>query len=335
MVRRPPPRGLTLIELMVVIGVLPLLVGLLLPAVQGAREASRRAQCANNLKQLALAPHAYHDAQGTLPMGTPYARYPDVGIFAGHSVFVASLPHLEQQPLYNSINFDRNIYTHSNLTVHPSAPGVPGCPGDGSIRERYTYPGGYLDNPLGTFVVSYSSYGACAGAWYHLTDKPEDLPRLTAQDNGVAFANSAVRFAQITDGTSHTFLLGERYRDRLDERSRWYYYWWFDGHSWDTLFTTIHPMNQSSRTSANSDLLLDRAGNASSAHPGGAQFAFADGSVRFVKDTIDSWPIDPASGMPLGVSGDSQSLIRVAPGTRFGVYQALSTRSGGEPVELP
>src|SRR5688500_5993806 len=103
MVRRDSPRsdrdGFTLIELLVVIAIIGILIGLLLPAVQSAREAARRVQCTNNLKQIALAMHNYIDAAGTLPMGVPFRTEAISGeSWTNHSIFVSLLPYLEQKP---------------------------------------------------------------------------------------------------------------------------------------------------------------------------------------------------------------------------------------------
>ncbi len=327
----PSRPGFTLIELLVVIGVIGVLIGLLLPAVQAAREAARRSQCANNLKQIALALHAYHDAVGSLPMGTPYYHFMDLDRpFPGHGFIVAVLGQLGEQPLYNAVNFDLNVYTYANQTIHPAAPSTLWCPSDASISRRYPHPTRYLDMPLGVYQPSCSSYGACAGTWYH---GPRDSGP-TPADRGIAFVNSSIRLAQVTDGTSNTLLLAERSHDRLEDPSdQEIWHWWHSGYYWDTLFSTIHPINFRGRPAEGMDLpaLLHPAGNASSGHPGGAQFALVDGSVRFIKVSVDSWAIDPVTLMPRGVTEDSNG-IRVAPGTRLGVFQALSTRGGGEAI---
>ena len=102
----------TLIELLVVIAIIAVLIGLLLPAVQMAREAARRAHCVNNLKQLALALHNYADANGVLPMGycNQWCEWLPDAMCISHGPFVAMLPQIEQQALYNAENFDRNVF---------------------------------------------------------------------------------------------------------------------------------------------------------------------------------------------------------------------------------
>src|SRR5438874_13217629 len=101
-------RGFTLIELLVVIAIIGVLIALLLPAVQAAREAARRVHCTNNLKQIALALHNYADVNGVLPMGSMAQTCEFVpGLCVSHGPFVAMLPQLEQQPLFNAVNFER------------------------------------------------------------------------------------------------------------------------------------------------------------------------------------------------------------------------------------
>jgi prepilin-type N-terminal cleavage/methylation domain-containing protein/prepilin-type processing-associated H-X9-DG protein len=334
--RRGFGRGFTLVELLVVISIVGMIVALLLPAVQAAREAARRARCANNIKQLALALHAYEGAYGVFPMGSPVARYPDVGVFTGPSVFVATLPQLDQSALFHSINFDNNIYTFANQTAHEVGLSVLWCPSDSLIANRLLeWPDPYLDIPAGRFRTTYTSYGACAGTWYHITWDLGLLRRLVAQDNGIAFVNSAVKIADINDGTTQTLLLSERAYGRLSDEYKQRAHWWFDGYGGDTLFWTLHPINpQRVLPLSNVEEPAEYApvASAGSFHPEGANFAFADGSVRFLKETIDTWPIDSFSGMPVGVTGGLRAPYTLAPGTRLGVFQALSTRHGREIV---
>jgi len=248
---------------------------------------------------------------------------------------VAILPHLDGGPIYNAVNFDHSIYTYANNTVHAVRLDTLACPSDGSTGRTQVYPDGYLDVPPGQFVIAYSNYAACSGTWHHFTYDLAKLPTLAAQDNGVAFANSSVRFADVTDGLSQTFLFGERAHGRLGDDAAIVWHWWFDGYRADTLFWTLLPINahrvltaHDAATAAETPL----AAAAGSEHPGGAHFAMADGSVRFIKESVDSWPIDGATGGPIGVSGSSLTPYVVDPDVRLGVYQALSTRSGREVI---
>src|SRR5271165_1490149 len=134
----------TLIELLVVIAIIAILIGLLLPAVQAAREAARRAHCLNNLKQIALAAHNYLDAVGALPQGMPFRRAAfDPLLWFGPnqgSVFVPLLPHMDQQPLFNTVNFDVDIWSAPNTTLHAAGVSTLMCPSDYRVSEPRTLP---------------------------------------------------------------------------------------------------------------------------------------------------------------------------------------------------
>jgi prepilin-type N-terminal cleavage/methylation domain-containing protein len=136
-----PRSGYTLIELLVVIGLIGVLIGLLLPAMQAAREAARRASCTNNLKQIALAAQAYLAFNGTFPIGVPVMHETDPrfnGLWQSHSLFVALLPQLEQQALFDAVNFERTIYASPNYTVIATGLNVLWCPSDSTIANLAT-----------------------------------------------------------------------------------------------------------------------------------------------------------------------------------------------------
>ena len=212
--------GFTLIELLIVISTIGLILSFCIPAVQAAREASRRIQCVNNLKQLALAAHNYHEREGSFPMGTPYYPFQNIGLFPGHSIFVSLLADLDQHALFNGINFYTSIYSYSNNTAQSSGPDVLWCPSDATCSQTLIYDTAYLDIPPGQFRIRYTNYAACAGTWYHFSNDLKETQRLSTQDNGIAFVNSAITIADIKDGTSSTFLLGERPHGRLAGQSR-------------------------------------------------------------------------------------------------------------------
>jgi prepilin-type processing-associated H-X9-DG protein len=219
----------------------------------------------------------------------------------------------------------------TNTTVLGTGLQVLWCPSDPGVLVPRTLPAGSLEGP-GEATMYYTSYAGNAGIWQLWFQ--QDFPPQRHM-NGLFHIDSSVRPGAITDGLSNTLLLGERAHTLLDDGSALWWHWWISGNYGDTLFCTLWPMNPFRKTSpiagASGDARTSAyISGASSLHPGGGHFAFADGSVRFLKDTIDTWPYDQQSGLPVGVTFDPAGPYLLAPGTRWGVYQALSTRSGGE-----
>jgi prepilin-type N-terminal cleavage/methylation domain-containing protein/prepilin-type processing-associated H-X9-DG protein len=291
----------TLIELLVVIAIIAVLIALLLPAVQSAREAARRAQCTNNMKQLGLAIHTYHDANQRFPTAnTPAAGNGPYAYGTFSSLFVAILPYLEQQNLYNQFlptpTFD-NPAGNNQVAIFQ-------CPS--------------MKPPPPQYIPGWSSYAGCNG-----TMNADFTPDPT-QDNGVIVRNNyygsgnqpGISMLAITDGTSNTFMVGEMGFELTDCPC-----YTGDGTPASTICggLTAWANGYNSASYGNSMLLFNTIAPGSAGggpndlayrqatfrgdHTGGVYFLFVDGSVHFF-----------ANGMQLNV------------------YQALSTRSGGEVV---
>jgi prepilin-type N-terminal cleavage/methylation domain-containing protein/prepilin-type processing-associated H-X9-DG protein len=348
--------GFTLIELLVVITIIGALIALLLPAVQAAREAARRMQCTNNLKQLALAAHNYLGVNGTLPMGIDYQRDPNSGNYwSSGSCLIPLMPFLEQRQVFNAVNFDVTIWNGANTTISGVGIKTLWCPSDprSDMTTTFSAADGMALDPV-ALPMRYSSYGANSGTWLqwpYLDEGPTFRPRL-ANMNGLIYSAGfpaeiglgwpCVSLAEVTDGTGTTMLFAERAHGKLGADDQLYWNWWTSGNYGDTMFCTFFPPNPFNKAEnryndgwhTNLDGGCDAyVASTSSYHPGGVNVAFLDGSVRFLKDSIDSWKNNPSTGMPPGVTRTTDTRVFVlAPGTRVGVYQALSTRNGGEIV---
>jgi prepilin-type N-terminal cleavage/methylation domain-containing protein/prepilin-type processing-associated H-X9-DG protein len=320
--------GFTLIELLVVIAIIAVLIGLLLPAVQKVREAANRMSCTNNLKQLALAAHTYHDANHSFPPGLTQIPSP----FRGNSLFAHLLPYFEQDNLHRQWDFANPARNTAGGRSARSATvlKVLLCPTDVLAQNPVDY--------RGTFYGA-TSYGGNGGTRsYFPSSSTADGMFFTTGPASSPRANQApVRMAEVVDGTSNTLFFGERFHSdpNFDSFSTvggspvaytdpiWNWSWWapsggFNGIGDVTMSAFVpinyrHPCNYANRgqcspaiTGSTSSFFIwqDRRLCAwGSGHAGGANFAFVDGSVRFLSDSLP--------------------LVTL---------QALGTRAGGETV---
>jgi prepilin-type N-terminal cleavage/methylation domain-containing protein/prepilin-type processing-associated H-X9-DG protein len=202
-------RGFTLVELLVVITVIGILIALLLPAVQAAREAARRMQCTDNLKQLGLAMHNYHAAVGSLPPG--YVSKVDSGgpaddLGPGWGWAAMLLPFVEQANMEGLIRFDRDIADPLNATARTIVFPVFRCPTDGG-PPTFNVPVGSRQVSVGrsNYVGMYGQPEICPDPGFLSNDAEYGPPR-----RGMLCRNATVRIADVKDGTSQTILLGER-----------------------------------------------------------------------------------------------------------------------------
>ena len=259
-----PSRAFTLIELLVVIAIIGVLMALLLPAVQAAREAARRTQCENHLKQFGLALHNYAEQFNHLPFGWMCGRNdpsrcpPDQAWDYMWSGWAMLLPLLEESKLYSALNFDRPSNDPANTSVIAQALGMFVCPSFQSPQPLpvYTTPG----DP--TTPVRYY-----AGA----SDYRGNMGAGLSFDNGVFYRNSSVAFRDIQDGASNTIFMGETI-DGL----------WADATKCCVRTDNIRLINQKF------DGQFEIPWYWSSMHPGSVMFLLGDGSVRSISETVDT-----------------------------------------------
>jgi prepilin-type N-terminal cleavage/methylation domain-containing protein/prepilin-type processing-associated H-X9-DG protein len=316
-------RGFTLIELLVVIAIIAVLVSLLLPAVQQAREAARRSQCKNNLKQIGLALHNYEGSNRLLPPG--YISGPGIGVMdplsgdwgPGWGWLTVLLPNVEQSPLYNSLNLNLPCYDPANAVRVQTPLPVYLCPSAANPADTVNVED---VNHKTLAVFGRANYVHNVG-WNDLWSAPATQP-YDAVANGVIYRDSGIAFASVTDGLSNTVFAGERSPNLSDAvwpgvvpNSAHYARPPFGsigsggpGTNWDTggsyvgahsgpsIFESpvvIHPPNSP----------LGHTDQMQSRHAGGAHILLGDGSVRFISESVN-----------------------------LGVWSALCSRNGGEVV---
>jgi prepilin-type N-terminal cleavage/methylation domain-containing protein/prepilin-type processing-associated H-X9-DG protein len=312
-------RGFTLIELLVVIAIIAVLIALLLPAVQAAREAARRIQCTNNLKQIGIALHNYHTAINAFPPG--YLSLMDPVTFdndgPGWGWLSFSLNQMEQLPTYNSINFVQAIEFPPNQTARLNVISSFFCPSDAWRQDIFTVVDSTTSNTApGAPIcdVASSNYVGSVGSGdpsslYPFIIDDDDGPPGRDNGNGLLYRNHSVTIAQITDGTSQTFAAGEKSQN-------------LSRATWTGAVTNAAVPLVALQAGAGFDpegggaLVIAHTGESHgpnapsgqahgdqywSLHPGGANFLFADGSVRFIKEQIG-----------------------------FTIFQSLATKAGSE-----
>lgn len=289
-------KAFTLIELLVVIAIIAVLIALLLPAVQQAREAARRSQCKNNLKQMGLALHNYHDVHNTFPPGWVDLRTSSSSTYKnlwGWGTFI--LPYLDQAPLYQQVNFDQgwnNVMDTSSATamghITTKVLSVYLCPADPSPKVSMVYSGG---SPPANGYNAKSNYVACIGG--------QGLTVTASQRLGVSSGNSRTRMSDITDGVSNVIYIGEREGVSVNPSATASNP--IQGALWvgtQNASGTVRVRTNHGRTPGIDDLSANSVGSApnginigslvaSSLHVGGAHVLLCDGSVHFVSQNID------------------------------------------------
>ncbi|MFI4875634.1 MAG: DUF1559 domain-containing protein [Blastopirellula sp. JB062] len=312
--RRP---GFTLVELLVVIAIIGVLIALLLPAVQQAREAARRMSCSNNLKQLGLATHNYHDTHRSLPYGARhYITY------AGTSWRWALLPFMEQTAIYD---LDKASGYRLNTYAGGGTPSGPSEYNDfthqifGVVVQGYVCPSSAID-PIYSYNDNLKAIGAVTQGHHYvgiMGAYPDPAGRTTtfyktqygayATDNGMMLINECAAMRDATDGTSNTILISEQSGNNNanagTRRMANYHTGWggcaqtgtvsdwragaADAHKYGNGLTAVYHSPNPTSVGAEANAEWDFNTPLTSFHPGGIQLVLLDGSVRFIPDTIN------------------------------------------------
>lgn len=303
----------TLIELLVVIAIIAVLIGLLLPAVQKVRDAAARTRCTNNMKQIGIALHTHHDAEGSFPPAiretfAPAARDPKQWL----SWMARILPHIEQTSMYANMETAyaaqgdyRNPFENPPHTGLATVMNGYKCAADGR-QYQATYAGG--------ITVAFTGYLGISG---------RDL----RSRDGMLCWNDTVRFADVTDGTSNTLMIGER-----PPSYDLVFGWWYAGAGqWDPAYGTIRNTGSLDVTLGASEINIRNTANAEmNACPVGP-FAFGPGDVNKICDQFHFWSLHTGGSNFTFADGSVRFLTYGA----ASIMPAMSTRNGGDIATAP
>ena len=311
---RQRKRGFTLIELLVVIAIIAILVALLLPAVQQVREAARKSQCQDHMHNFAVALHDYESSFKRFPPGWVGAGGGQHDMMGNNGfawgTFV--LPFIEQKPLYSQLNTRLSILDPANAPLLRTPLDVFICPSDPQEEtweiEEEGSPGTVLVRLASANYVGVFGSGPDQPGGIELEDCEDDYdtngPGSQCRGNGLLYHNSAVRMADITDGTSNTFAVGERLTTPFGTQLKHNSTWSGVVPEGEEAFARVLGLTDHTPNSNNS--LTPHLDDFSSHHHGGAQFATCDGRVVFISENVN-----------------------------HDVYQWLSTINGGEVARMP